>query len=338
MKRALLVLGILCIAAVANVYFIQRTSIEGEAKSDSFGPPFPPSKQLPHTRSVHHRVAGLSCKLHGGPSDDHAAEMIYWRDIPADSTFTSPFQNTNTDTGPSVSPKYLTFEPDEGGFNNVRMATETAIALAISMGRTLVLPPKTNFYLLSKRHNGKRKTFAVSDFFLLDSVEAEHNKSKAFQTISMQEFLQREALQGNIRDTTTGTVTFPPNNRTDWNGLGFNWDAAISGVGAGLWQWLRQTTVALDWGYGECVASFPNGADSKSLSRLQAAIRQIHNEDKAYEAPAGSSSNSSRKAWPKRSKLFDGHPIRKCFTAKFYRSCEVQFSNSFPFYQPSTHR
>jgi hypothetical protein len=130
MKKALLVLVLLCIAAVANVYFIQRTST-GEAKSDSFGPP-PPSKQLPRTRtrtrSVHNRVAGLSCKLHGGPSDEHAAEMIYWRDIPADATFTSPFQN-----GPS--PKYLTFEPDEGGFNNVRMATETAIALAISMGR-----------------------------------------------------------------------------------------------------------------------------------------------------------------------------------------------------------
>jgi hypothetical protein len=87
---------------------------------------------VPPTRTrtrTHHRVAGLSCKLHGGPSDESAAEMIYWRDITADATFISPFQNT----GPS--PKYLTFEPDEGGFNNVRMATETAIALAISMGR-----------------------------------------------------------------------------------------------------------------------------------------------------------------------------------------------------------
>jgi hypothetical protein len=135
MKQAILVLVILCIASVANVYFIQRTSTVDEAKSDSFGPPIPPSERIhiprthARTRSVHHRVAGLSCKLHGGPSDEHAAEMIYWRDIPADATFTTPFQNT----GPS--PKYLTFEPDEGGFNNVRMATETAIALAISMGR-----------------------------------------------------------------------------------------------------------------------------------------------------------------------------------------------------------
>jgi hypothetical protein len=132
MKRALLVLVILCIAAVANVFLIQ-TTFTGDAKSDSFGPPIPPSKQFPRTHapthSIHHRVAGLSCKLHGGPSDEHAAEMIYWRDIPADSTFKRPFQNT----GPS--PKYLTFEPDEGGPNNVRMATETAIALAISMGR-----------------------------------------------------------------------------------------------------------------------------------------------------------------------------------------------------------
>jgi hypothetical protein len=173
-----------------------------------------------------------------------------------------------------------------------------------------VLPPKTNFYLLSKRHEGKKKTFAVSDFFLLDSVEAEHSKSKAFQSIEMQEFLDLEALQGNVRDS-KGTVTFPPNNRTDWNGIGFNWDAASSGVGAELWKWLRQAVVTLDWGYTECVASFPNGPDSKSLSRLQSAIRQIL-EDKAYEAgevSADSSSNSSKKAWLKRARSFDGHPI-----------------------------
>ena len=202
MKRALWVVVILCTAVVTNVYFIQRTSSTlGEATtSDSFGPPPIPrhtkQQQFPRTpttrtaSSVHqHRVAGLSCQPHGGPSDEHAAEMIYWRDIPADATFTSPFQNT----GPS--PKYLTFEPDEGGFNNVRIATETAIALAISMGRVLVIPPETYFYLLSKRHHGVKKPFAVSDFFHLDSVEAEHDKG-GFQIISMQEFLQREALQG----------------------------------------------------------------------------------------------------------------------------------------------
>jgi hypothetical protein len=173
-----------------------------------------------------------------------------------------------------------------------------------------VLPPETHFYLLSKRHNGEKKTFTVSDFFHLDSVEAEHN-SKSFQTISMEEFLKREALQGNIRNTTTGSATFPPDNRTDWNGIGFNWDAASGGVGSGLWKWLRQAAVALDWEYLQRVAAFPNGPDSKSLSRLESAIRQILDEDKTYEAgesAAAASNTSIMEAWKKRAKSFDGHP------------------------------
>ena len=66
-----------------------------------------------------HKLAGLSCALYGGPSDGLAAEMIYWRDIPKDATYESPFAKH----GPN--PKYVTFEPDEGGWNNIRMAMGT---------------------------------------------------------------------------------------------------------------------------------------------------------------------------------------------------------------------
>ena len=50
-----------------------------------------------------HRVAGLSCKAYGGPSDGTAAEMVYWQDIPVDASFVSPFK--------SKEEQYLTFEP-----------------------------------------------------------------------------------------------------------------------------------------------------------------------------------------------------------------------------------
>ena len=33
--------------------------------------------------------------------------------------------------------QYLTFEPDEGGWNNIRMAMETAVTMALAMGRIL---------------------------------------------------------------------------------------------------------------------------------------------------------------------------------------------------------
>jgi GDP-fucose protein O-fucosyltransferase len=93
----------------------------------------------------HHKIAGLNCDRFGGPSDDIAADVVYWRDIPDDAMYESPYKSY----GPTD--KYLTFEPDEGGWNNIRMSMETATTLAHAMGRTLVLPPGT--YSICIAHN-----------------------------------------------------------------------------------------------------------------------------------------------------------------------------------------
>ena len=63
-----------------------------------------------------HNLGGLSCAAYGGPSDEIAAEMVYWRDIPQDSDYMSPFKHKKKD-GPV---QYMTFEPDGGGWNNIR--------------------------------------------------------------------------------------------------------------------------------------------------------------------------------------------------------------------------
>jgi hypothetical protein len=44
--------------------------------------------------------------------------------------------------------KYITFETDFGGFNNIRLGLEQVVLAAIVTGRTLVLPPKTGWYLI----------------------------------------------------------------------------------------------------------------------------------------------------------------------------------------------
>lgn len=67
-----------------------------------------------------HRLAGLNCEPWGGPSNDVAQEMVYWEDIPTDAHHVSPFQK------PGIS-QYMTFEPDSGGWNNIRMAMETLL-------------------------------------------------------------------------------------------------------------------------------------------------------------------------------------------------------------------
>ncbi len=56
-----------------------------------------------------HYLAGLSCERFGGPSDEDAAEMIFWEDIPYDSLHISPFQDPNRK-------QYLTFEADHGAY------------------------------------------------------------------------------------------------------------------------------------------------------------------------------------------------------------------------------
>lgn len=63
-----------------------------------------------------HSIGGLTCSKYGGPSNEIASEMIYWQDIPSDAAFTSPFHNKAI--GEPV--QYLTFEPDGGGWNNIR--------------------------------------------------------------------------------------------------------------------------------------------------------------------------------------------------------------------------
>lgn len=101
--------------------------------------------QAPLTKNSHsstndHSLGNLKCALYGGPDDEIAQrEMMYWSDIQSDSEYISPFKRNNDAKG--LPTQYMTFEPDGGGFNNIRMAMETVVVMAHAMGRTLVMPP-----------------------------------------------------------------------------------------------------------------------------------------------------------------------------------------------------
>ena len=56
------------------------------------------------------------------------------------------------------------------------MSMETTVMMAISMGRTMVLPPELDLYLLDQKgEHGKHKTsFGFGDFFHFRRIEADH--------------------------------------------------------------------------------------------------------------------------------------------------------------------
>ena len=95
--------------------------------------------------------------------------VSYWNDPRSDQDriFESPFIKAPV-TGPealiaSNVTRYLSFEPDSGGWNNIRMEFEIMVVLAAATGRILILPPDYPVYLL---HNDKKSRHrGLQDFF-----------------------------------------------------------------------------------------------------------------------------------------------------------------------------
>jgi hypothetical protein len=133
------------------------------------------------------------------------SEVIYWKIVPGDDVYESPI----TPHHGLHHDRYLSYEYDEGGWNNIRMGMECLIVLAHAMGRSLVIPPPQHLYLLNKGHvdsSGKEKRqMGFEDFFDLSLLE----KQKGFHMLTTSEFLQTEGVAGGLKGK------YPPNNRTD---------------------------------------------------------------------------------------------------------------------------
>lgn len=89
--------------------FQVKSSRMNENDKKDISDPNYPKKQTPHP------VSGLNCADHGGPTDPKIIEeMIFWSDIPSDSDYVSPMFDPY-----SEEEKYLTFEPDQGGWVSI---------------------------------------------------------------------------------------------------------------------------------------------------------------------------------------------------------------------------
>ena len=213
----------------------------------------------------------LQCKDFGGPMRvEETQEMVYWQDIAEDEAYISPFYDPDN-------PKFITFEPDHGGFNNIRMAMETVMALAIAMGRILVLPPDQPMYLLDKAetdpksgNRGRYRPFGFQDFFPIHEM-ARH--VHGLQIITMEEFLLQRALKGHLKSTTTGKVLFPPGNISKWDGRGDNENL--------LEPYLREIGGTPEsWDTMKCMAAFP--AQPKNDTTLTNLFQEISVTDGGF--------------------------------------------------------
>ena len=158
----------------------------------------------------------------------HGKLVQYWRSrpLPSDLSYRSPF-------GPGPEPKYVTFEPDVGGWNNIRMQMEAVLVFAASTGRTLVLPPDQPMYLLNKG-KGHHNHHSFADFFPFDLIR------RVVPVVSMEEFLRKEALQGRLLSKVTGQPLYPPGNKADFSGT-------VASERNAMWGYLRNASSCPPW-------------------------------------------------------------------------------------------
>lgn len=134
------------------------------------------------------------------------SEIIYWRDVPGDAEYESPITTHHGEHDD----RYITYEYDQGGWNNVRMSMECMIVLAHSTGRTLVFPPQQHLYLLGATHKDKEDKKAHDEMGFADFFDVERLRShKGFHMLSMEEFLAKEGVTGGL-----GKGALPPDNST----------------------------------------------------------------------------------------------------------------------------
>lgn len=194
----------------------------------------------------------------GGPNTEaEYAEIVYWRNIPSDSSFQSSYYNKQAQEASSGSfwkAKYLTFEMDDAGWNNMRLGLENVILMAHSMGRTLVLPPKRQMAHGMMDKNGS-KIVSFQDFY---DISAINNKQKGLNIITMEQFLEREAVDGHLTDK-NGNIMYPPNNnQVKWNNQPLQ----------PLWDYIRNVSKSTKWHPRNCVLAFPSSTNDSTVSKL----------------------------------------------------------------------
>lgn len=149
------------------------------------------------TSSHRGEVGTLTCN-----GEEVKSEVIYWRNVPGDITYESPLfpHNHDVELDPNEE-KFIFFEYDNGGWNNIRMGVESVLVFAHATGRTLVIPPQQYLYLLSIEHKDKEDEKAhghmgFEDFFDMELLKTHHG----LKIISSEDFLKNYVYNRRIKN------------------------------------------------------------------------------------------------------------------------------------------
>lgn len=130
--------------------------------------------------------------------------------------------------------KFVVFQPDLGGWNNIRMGLEIVILFAYATGRILVLPPPAVLYLLHMNKNWDDNKQTMRDFIAFDRLEwADHSGDVAnkLDVMTMKQFLGTVAMQGLL------SKPLPDNN------IELKWKP--------LWEYLESVCYVRQWSPGK---------------------------------------------------------------------------------------
>eukprot|EP00516_Mucochytrium_quahogii_P004615 CAMPEP_0203761874 /NCGR_PEP_ID=MMETSP0098-20131031/14870_1 /ASSEMBLY_ACC=CAM_ASM_000208 /TAXON_ID=96639 /ORGANISM=" , Strain NY0313808BC1" /LENGTH=436 /DNA_ID=CAMNT_0050656043 /DNA_START=377 /DNA_END=1687 /DNA_ORIENTATION=+ len=131
--------------------------------------------------------------------------------------------------------RYITFEDDTGGWNNIRMAFEVFVVAAKATGRILVLPPRVKFYLLDRgpitvfKKAATRTNSSYDDYYDMTFLRPH------VTIITTDEFLERESSKLNMPPEIVTKA------KTELFGNGHHSDYFL---------WLRESTDSIWWPSG----------------------------------------------------------------------------------------
>lgn len=137
------------------------------------------------------------------------------------------------------------------------MQMELVLVFAAATGRTLVLPPDQPMYLLNAG-KGHEKAHNFADFFPFDLIR------QRVPVLTMTEFMQREAVTGNLRRVNDSQVEYPPGNKTEFEGT-------IKDDRLAMWDYLRNVSACPAWKCMDEFLVFPPGPGVNVSAGPQAA-------------------------------------------------------------------